>query len=291
MIVAHTVRQVCVMEFKYFFWEKNDIFALPDGGASLGFDLYSAGHLIWLGAIVVAAWIASNLYKGLGGGNSLHLRSNAVENAENLHEQQRKRRRVRRFFALALFVSEIYRDSVLALTGHFTWEYLPFHLCGLAIFAILIDAFFEEQKITGQLISYAFMPGAFSALLFCNWTEYPFLNFMNIHSFVFHGWIFIYFLMRYRSGELQPSYKGVWMSTLMAVLLVGPLFAFNSHFGTNFMFVNEASPGSPLVPIWNLLYEPYGYAGYFAGCFVLVLTVFHVLWLVYTIIAKLHKKR
>jgi len=278
------------MTFKYFFWHKTDIFAMPDGGASLGFDLYSRGHLIWLAVIVVLGVMISSWYRGLGGGNSIHLRSNAVENADNPREQERKRRRVRRFFALALVASEIYRDTVLAVTGNFAWEYLPFHLCGLAIFAVLIDAFAEKQKITSQLISYAFMPGAVAALLFCNWTEYPFLNFMNIHSFVFHGWIFFYFMMRYRSREFRPSYRGVWMSVLMAALLVPPLFAFNSHFGTNFMFINEASAGSPLVPIWNLLGEPYGYPGYLAGCAALVIVVFHGLWLIYTIIGRVRRR-
>ena len=279
------------MTFKYFFWEKNDIFALPDGGESLGFDLYSRGHLIWLAVIVILGLIISSWYRGLGGGNSLHLRSNAVENADNPREQERRRSKVRKFFALMLVVSEIYRDTTLALTGHFTWEYLPFHLCGLAIFAILADAFLEGQKITGQLISYAFMPGAVSALLFCNWTEYPFLNFMNIHSFVFHGWIFFYFMMRYRSGEFRPNYKGVWLSVAMAWLLVPPLFAFNNHFGTNFMFINEASEGSPLVPIWNLLGTKYGYPGYFAGCTALVVVVFHGLYFLYSLLGRGRKRK
>lgn len=278
------------MDFKYFFWEKTDIFALPDGGASLGFDLYSVGHLIWLAVIVVLGIIISNIYKGLGGGNSLRLRSNAVDNAVNLREQERKRRNMRRFFAVMLFLSEIYRDTVLALIGKFTWEYLPFHLCGLAIFAMIIDAFADRQKVTGQFISYAFMPGAVSALLFCNWTEYPFLNFMNIHSFVFHGWIFFYFLMRYRSGEFKPNYKGLWMTFCCVLVLVPPLFIFNSHFGTNFMFINEASAGSPLVPIWNLLGTRFGYPGYFAGCSVLIITVFHALWLLYAAIGRLRRR-
>ena len=61
----------------------------------------------------------------------------------------------------------------------------------------------------GQMFAFAFFPGALAALLFCNWTCYPFWNFMNIHSFVFHGWIVCYFVMRYRGGEIRPHYRGL----------------------------------------------------------------------------------
>ena len=81
------------------------------------------------------------------------------------------------------------------------------------------------------------------------------------------------------------------MSFGMVALLIGPLFAFNSHFDTNFLFLNEASEGSPLVPIWNLLGTKYGYPGYFAGGAVLVLTVFHGLYLFYSLLGKRVNKR
>lgn len=276
------------MNFQYFFINKLEIKAQA---LDIGFDLYSAGHLIWLAVIFVAALLISNCYKGLDGHGSVHIRSNAVISPGNPRVGRERQCAMRRFFAVALAVSEVVKDAILYFTGFWHAEYLPFHLCGLAIFVILADAFFNEQKITGQLISYAFMPGAVSALLFCNWTEYPFLNFMNIHSFVFHGWILFYMVMRYRNGEIRPSYRGLWMTFGMVALLIGPLFAFNSHFGTNFMFLNEASEGSPLVPIWNLLGTKYGYPGYFAGCSVLVLTVFHGLYLLYSLLGKRVNKR
>ena len=264
---------------------------MDDGGASLGFALYSKGHLIWLTVIVAVGILISNFYRGLGSGNSVRIRSNAVENAVNLRVQEQKRCRMRRFFALALLASEIYRDSVLALTGNFDWEYLPFHLCGLAIFALLVDAFVDGQHLTGQMISYAFMPGAVSALLFCNWVEYPFLNFMNIHSFVFHGWILFYFLMRFRSGEFRPDYKGLWTTVGIVSLLIVPLYLFNSHFGTNFMFINEASAGSPLVPLWNIFGTRFGHLGYILSGIGLVIIVFHVLYLVYRLLGMRSRRR
>ena len=276
------------MNFQYFFTNKVEI---EQQALDIGFGLYSAGHLIWLAAIAAAAVLISNYYKGLDGHGSLNFRSNAVLSPGNARVGRERQRNMRRFFAVALAVSEIVKDAILCFTGFWHAEYLPFHLCGLAIFALLTDAFFENQKITNQLIAYAFMPGAASALLFCNWTEYPFLNFMNIHSFVFHGWIVFYMVMRYRNGEIRPTYRGLWMTFGMVCLLVGPLFVFNSHFGTNFLFLNEASEGSPLVPIWNLLGTKFGYPGYFAGCSVLVLVVFHALYVLYSLIGKRVNKR
>lgn len=248
------------MDFRYFFTNEA---AIEEAGLDIGFDLYSAGHLIWLAVILVIGIMLSGWYK---------------------KQTEEKRRTVRRFFAIAIVCSEIYRDTVLIVTGYFGLNYLPLHLCGLAIFAIVADAFFEKQKVTKQMIAYAFMPGAVSALLFCNWTAYPFLNFMNIHSFVFHGWIFFYFLMLYRAGEIRPNYKGLWKTIAMLIVIVYPLFKFNDTFGSNYLFLNEASEGSPLVPLWNLFGETYGHLGYILSCVVMVVIVFHILYGVYKIL-------
>ncbi len=276
------------MNFQYFFTNKLEIEAQ---GLEIGFSLYSAGHLIWLAALVVLAVLISNYYKNLDGHGSIYLRSNAVELPGNPRVGKERQRRMVKFFAVALALSEVVKDAIIYFTGFWHAEYLPFHLCGLAIFVLLADAFLENQKITGQMIAYAFMPGAVSALLFCNWTEYPFLNFMNIHSFVFHGWILFYMVMRYRNGEIRPTYRGLWMTVGILILFVPPLFWFNLNFETNFLFLNEASEGSPLVPIWNLLGTKYGYPGYLAGCVALVLVVFHGLYLLYSLLGRRAKNK
>ncbi len=254
-----------------YFWTNTQ--QIEEQGLAIGFSLYEPGHLAWLAAIAVFSALVSGKYKGL---------------------DDARRRKVRRFFAIAIVLMEVYRDSVLYLTGNFRVEYLPLHLCSYAILGLLLNAFSPGQKIekvSGQLIAYAFMPGAVSALLFCNWTEYPFLNYMCIHSFVFHGWIVCYMVMRYRAGELAPSYRGAWQSLLFLVLLGGPLFAFNRAFGTNFMFLNEASEGSPLVPLWNIFGRTFGYPGYLAAIVVLAALIFHILWLGYFLAGKGREKR
>jgi uncharacterized membrane protein YwaF len=114
---------------------------------------------------------------------------------------------------------------------------------------------------------------------------------MNIHSFVFHAWIVFYMVMRYRNGEYRPTYRGLWMTVGIVLVLVPGLFWFNLNNETNFLFLNEASEGSPLVPIWNLLGTRFGYPGYLAGCVALVVTVFHGLYLLYSILGRRSVRR
>lgn len=282
------VRNKDTMNFQYFFINQLEI---SQQALDIGFELYSAGHLIWLAVLMVAAFLISNYYKNLDGHGSIQILSNAVDSPGNPRIGRQRQRHMRQFFAVALACSEMIKDAIVYFTGFWSAEYLPFHLCGLAIFTLLADAFCENQKLTGQLIAYAFMPGAMSALLFCNWTEYPFLNFMNIHSFVFHGGIVFYMVMRYRNGEIRPTYRGLWVTFAMVAVLVGPLFWFNTRFDTNFLFLNEASEGSPLVPIWNLFGAKYGYPGYLAGCAALVIVVFHGLYLLYSLLGRRSGKR
>ena len=282
------------MNLKYFFWNSKQFQALELQGTVLGFNLYSAGHLIWLAVIIISAILTSSWYCGertLKKRKDAFLRSNAVDVTAGMRmpDLKKRRRGLRKFFAVMLFLMEVSRDTELVLIGYFSAEYLPLHLCSYAIIAMAVDAFAENEKVTavtGQLLAYAFMPGAISALLFCNWSEYPFLNFMNIHSFLFHGWIVVYVVMRLRAGEIRPDYAGLWKTVLMILLLAPPVFCFNREFGTNFMFLNEASEGSPLVPIWELLGTRFGYPGYLTGCALLVIVVFHILWLVYFLLRK-----
>ena len=254
------------MNFEYFFLYTQQI---KEQGLDIGFELYSVGHLIWLAAMLLVGIWLSNWYK-----------------KEDLERQSK----VRKVFAVVLAVSEIVKNIVIVIIGAPIIEYLPFHLCSFAIFGLLFDAYGNKRHITTQMIAFAFFPGATAALLFCNWTHYPFFNFMNIHSFVFHGWICFYFLMIYRNGEVKIEYKGIW-NTIKVIGAVAPfVFIFNLFTGQNYLFLNEASPGSPLVPVWDIFGTRFGLPGYVFGCVLLVLVVFHLLYVVYKCIDKVKNK-
>lgn len=256
------------MNTQYFFMHKDQLEAM---GADVGFDLYCAGHLVWLCAIAAAGTVISGAYKKAG---------------------KRRREKTAGIFAVTILVSEILKDIILVANGASIIDYMPLHLCSFAIICMMAHAFCRSGRVkeaAGQMMAYAFFPGATAALLFCNWTLYPFFSFMNIFSFLFHGWIIFYFLMIYRAKEVIPSYRGMWQTALAVAVAAVPVYIFNLIFDTNYLFINEASEGSPLVAVWNIFGERFGQGGYLFGVALLVIAVFHGLFLVYTLLRRCYK--
>lgn len=250
------------MNLEYFFIHTALIEAQ---GLDIGFKLYGPGHLIWWVVIIAFIVLWSGHYKKM---------------SKPMQEKTRK------FFAIAIVCSEIIKDLILILGEAPMKGYLPLHLCGLAIFAMLVDAFGSNRKLTTQMLAFAFMPGACAALLFCNWTEYPFFNFMNIHSFVFHGWIVCYVIMIYRNGEMRPEYKCLWKVIGMISVVSVPIYFINKALEENYLFINEASEGSPLVFLWDIFGTRFGEAGYLISYGILVITVLHLLFAMYKLLER-----
>ena len=238
---------------------------------NIGFELYSRGHLIWLLALAVATIIMVPAY---------------------LRSSERKKAKIRKIFALGLLISEIIKDTIIILVGAPIDAYLPLHLCGYAIFFILMDAFIPRQKATGQLVAYAFGPGALAALLFCSWTTLPlFWNFITIHSFVFHRAIVTYLIMRLTAGEIRPDYKGLWLSVITMAVLAVPAYLVDMRTGYNYMFIYEVQRNSPLEIAWEIFGTRFGKPGYVFGAILLVIVIFHALYLIYGILGLRRRKR
>ena len=191
----------------------------------IGFELYSKGHLIWLLVLAVASLIMVPAY---------------------LRSSEHKQSKIRKIFALFLLISEIIKDTIIVIIGAPIDAYLPLHLCGYAIFFVLIDAFMPKQKVTGQLIAYAFGPGALAALLFCSWT--------------------------------------------MALLAV-PAYLVDMKTGYNYMFIYEVQRNSPLEIAWEIFGTRFGKPGYVVGAMLLVIVIFHALYLIYGILGFRRRKR
>ena len=237
----------------------------------VGFELYSKGHLLWLLALAIGALIIIPVY---------------------LRGSHKKQEKMRKFFAAFLLVTEIIKDIIVVVIGAPITAYLPLHLCGYAIFFLLIDAYFPKQKITGQLVAYAFGPGALAALLFCSWTMLPlFWNFMTIHSFIFHGVIVTYLIMRLANGEIRPDYKGLWISVLTMAALAAPAYLVDMKTGYNYMFIYEVQRNSPLEIAWEIFGTRFGKPGYMVGAVILVTVIFHALYLIYGILGFRRRKK
>ena len=113
---------------------------------------------------------------------------------------------------------------------------------------------------------------------------------MCIHSFVYHALIVAYAVMIFASREVIPNYRGLWKTLIAVLISIGPVYCINLLFAEhnpNFMFLMEASPGSPLVPVWNLT----GPTWYIPGCLLMIAIVFHVLYGVYWCIEKWRKDK
>lgn len=227
----------------------------------IGFKLFGKDHILWLLIITLLIFAATIKYQ---------------------NSNRRDKARAKRIMAIAIAIAEIAKDVFIIVTGESLINYLPLHLCSFAIFAMLVDAFNDNQNITGQMMAYVFMPGALSALLFCSWTAAPaFANAMNIFSFLFHGAIICYFTMQFLSGEIRPTYEGIWTTIGIIALVSIPIYFLDIKTGLNYMYLNKPSEGSPLVFIWNMFGEKFGHAGYLMGYLLLVIAVLNILYLIY----------
>jgi hypothetical integral membrane protein (TIGR02206 family) len=231
---------------------------IPEG---VGFGQYSLEHILFLVGIAVFIVVFSRWYKKSG---------------------KETRRRMRVGIATAIVLMEVVKQIIVAVQGY-TWDILPLHLCGMTIFLVAIHTA-RPNKITGELLYSLSIPGAISALLFADWTMYPILNFFCLQSFFIHMLELTYPFMLFGTGEIRPSVKRLWVPSLYLVIVVPIIYNLNHALDTNFFFINEASPGSPMSLLQGLLGNP----GYVFG----TIGILAFVWLVmYTPILIARRRR
>lgn len=248
----------------HLFFKPSD-WLMKQGIAMPGFRLYGMEHLISLGLCLLFGWALCRVYRNLSDSGKAKMRT---------------------VYGASIVIAEILKDVILYCNGGDIRLYLPLHVCSFGICAIFIDAFFPKQKVTGNMLAYIFMPGAICAELFSNWTEYSVISFMSIFSFAIHAYIAAYFWMRYLNREIEPDYKGIYLTTAVLAIagfLVEPInISLNRNLvEANYMFLHSPSEGSPLVFLWDLVGERFGMVGYWAGYAVLAVVCFHVLYFLY----------
>lgn len=231
---------------------------LPEQDA---FSVFGPVHMIWL--IAEAAFICVGVY---------------IYRKKELC----KRRAMRRGIAAAMLVMEVYKDLVLIVTGHMDVQYLPLQLCGLAILVEALYAF-APCAFLGEVMCVLCMPGAAAALIFPDWTRYPVVNFMNLHSFIVHGLLVLMPCMVLASDEYVPKIRRAYM---VFAFLIGAAFVdwcVNSLADCNFMFLRWPSANSPFMGI----YQTYGYGVYMAVYASVVCLAIFALYGVIYIVSKI----
>ena len=244
---------------------QNDFFVTAESPET-GFGLFSAAHFTWLIIGVTATVLFCFLYRRADDG---------------------KRRRMRITAASVTVALELLKTLFLVLTGDYGIGRLPLHLCGFSIYFCFIHSFTKKAPygVFSQFL-YAFcMPGAVFALIFPDWTGYPLLSFMTFAGFLLHFLITIYVVMQVSGGDIVPDIRRLPACLLIMLLLALPVYCFDKSTGTNYMFLNWPSPGSPLE--W---FSFLGRPGYLLGYIPLTILTWAVLYLPFTLCGHFGKK-
>ena len=221
--------------------------------AAAGFSLFGAGHLLML---CVAFGAVAALCFGY---------RRAAPAA---------RQRLRLVLVGGMLLLELGKDAVLAAMGLWNLSFLPLHLCGLAVFVCLADAL-QPTDATAQILYALCLPGALGALLFPDWASYPLFGAFSQQGFWLHALLLAYPLARLTAGELIPQARSLWKCGVFLVCTALPLSFLNRLWGTNFMFLNKPSVGSPLEWFAAALGSP----GYLLGYAALLAAVWTALYL------------
>ena len=237
----------------YFFSDPKDI---PE---DLLWTAYGPEHFAWLIAMATIGIIACKTF----------VRASAEKQDKAL-----------KGLALWIVIQEILKDILHYYAGTLELEHLPLHICGISIFFTLWYAF-RPGKLNGAYVYGMSMPGAAAALLFPNWTEYPVWHFSAINSFTIHGELIIFALLALTSGRLKPDIRQIPKMTAIMIALAVPIYFLNKKWGTNFMFISDPSPGSPLMPLYGIFGD-----GYVIAAAILLIIFWIIIFLPWAIIQK-----
>lgn len=193
--------------------------------AGLGFPHFGPAHLTWLAVIAVFILVSSLVYR-------------------RMNSDQRKL--MRYVYAALIVADELFKMVMLTIGDRYLPQYLPFHLCSINIFVITLHTVRPSKALDNFLYTVC-IPAALAALLFPSWTELPLINFMCIHSFTIHTLLMAYPIMLFVGGDIRPSHNQIGQCILILLGLAAVALGVNLIFDTNFMFIMEAEPGTPLV--------------------------------------------
>lgn len=243
---------------KYFFTERSDI------PADAGFGLFSLRHFLSLGVslLIIHALCAAARKKTEAG-----------------------RVRMLRTTALVMTVMECCKDGFLTAIGKMGPGYLPLHLCSFSVFVLLLYAFLPASRLRdffGEVAVVLLLPGAVLALLFPEWRIYPVLNYLGLHSLIWHTFIVAYTVILFQTGMVRPTVRHIWYPVVFIAAVIPFIMKFNRSYGTNFFFVSRPLPGTPL----EWMADQFGsawLAAYAVSIFLVVLLVYGILRLIRTV--------
>ena len=246
------------LTFDYFFSDPKDV------PADALWSAYGWQHILWLVVMGAIIFFACKKFRKL---------------------DEDKRRKILLAVAIWILIQEIIKDLLFYYAGQFELKHLPFHFCGISIGFSLWYAL-KPNNLNAAYVYGMSMPGALCALLFPNWTEYPLIHFSSINSFTIHAELILFALLALTSGMLVPKFKDIPKLFLVILLMAIPIYFLNKSWRTNFMFISDPSPGSPLMPLYDMFGD-----GYVVAAAVLMVIVWMIIFLPWELSRKKKRNR
>ena len=224
-----------------------------------GFDFFTTGHFIELGIAVAFTVIMTIIYH---------------------KKDEVGRKKIRKWFVIGLLADEAFKHTILLITDAWDPTYLPLHLCSINIFLITYH-YFTNNKVVGNFLWAFCLPGAIAALLFSTWHNLPYTSFMHIHSYTVHVLLAAYPVVVTLNKDVIRDYRLIPKLFLILLIICIPAFIANKVFdGCNFMFLEKAAEGSPLVFFQNK------FGSHLYGFLVLVPLVIGIMYIPYKKVAQ-----
>lgn len=241
-----------------YFWKQQD-----DIPAGMGYPLFGIAHLLCVIATALVVVTAIAVFHRL---------------------DDKGQKRFLSGFPIFMIFLEIFKDLFLVSVHRFGIGYLPLHVCSIGIFVFLLREYLpwkRAKEVFGEIAFVLIMPASVAALIFPDWTVlYPVLNFINIHSYIWHGALVLYPILLMIRKEIRPSIRHMYWPVIFLCLIVPPIYLFDKHFGCNYFFVNWPVPDSPLSWCASFMGNPGYLIGYGVMVLVTILLIYSIIWIV-----------
>lgn len=219
----------------------------------MGFALYGREHIAWLAISAALGLLLCLSYRRLDAPG---------------------RRRLRLGTGWTILLCEVLKQANLMAAGVFGLNYLPLHLCGLAVFFCFYHALRPGQTV-GNFLYSTCMPGALAAILFPDWTAYPAFSYHSIVAFTVHTLLVAYPLMQVLAGDIRPGVRYLPRCLGILAALAAPVYVFDRLTRRNYMFLLWPAKGSPLEWFAGLLGNP----GYLLGYIPMIALIWCLLYI------------
>lgn len=235
-----------------YFWKQQD-----DIPAGMGYPLFGIAHISSVTVTLLCVVILAILFNRLN---------------------NKKQRHILKMIPVFMVFLEVFKDLFLVSVDRFGLGYLPLHVCSIGIFVFLFREYLPWKRtkdIFGEIAFILIMPASFAALIFADWTVfYPVWNFINLHSYVWHGALVLYPWLLMLRGEIKPSIKHIHWIIIFLCIIVPPIYLFDKAFGRNYFFINWPVADSPLSWCASFMGNP----GYLVGYGLMALIVMELVY-------------